>query len=706
LTQEQFDSLVGAIGDAVVRRLTATGTGPAAAPPLKAEPVSPSPAEAMLPPIDDALSRVITTVKRQGREILGAVPGWPAEFGAAMANLRAASNGTEWPALPFVVLLGIVVLAALATERAVRAALARPRRYVQQMPQGPFRQICLVLLDAVGVVALIVVALAASALLFHDGGLQEKLAGFARGVLITWRVMLFASEVVLRPAAAEGRLVPFDDTLARQIHSMLSLFLVVLLPILLFTRVLRDGGMPDVEIRLYMAVGGLIGAAALFHAIARLRRALDPWTAARTSLGPVARLFATRWSYFAYALAAALLLAWESGVLMHSPHAFTALIRSMITVVAFIVLDAVTGYVGRMLFGATDAASGSPRTAAGLFHRCIRIGLWIVAAVLIAEIWLVGAIEQSLWAGGGRSIATAGVTLFVAFVAWEIVKFAIDRHLVQDASPLAGMEQGDGAEESKLSPRELRLRTMLPLLRIALAGIILVLALLIALSELGVNTAPLIAGASVFGLAISFGSQSLVRDVVSGIFFMADDAFRVGEYIDTGRAKGTVEGMSLRSIRLRHQNGPVATIPFGQILSVTNFSRDWSTVKFNLRLARDTDIEKVRKMVKKLGQELLQDPEIGRDFLLPLKLQGMADVADNALICRLKFTVKPVRPTYVQRQALKRIFNLFLEQGVKFASNQVTVQTADGSPLPAAALPTMAGAAANQPAARSGAAGA
>ena len=130
------------------------------------------------------------------------------------------------------------------------------------------------------------------------------------------------------------------------------------------------------------------------------------------------------------------------------------------------------------------------------------------------------------------------------------------------------------------------------------------------LSELGVNITPLIAGASVFGLAISFGSQTLVRDIVSGIFYLAEDAFRVGEYIDCGKAKGTVEGFTLRSIKLRHQNGQLHTIPFGQLGQITNFSRDWTTVKFNLRFARDTDVEKLRKTVKKIGLDMMEDPEI------------------------------------------------------------------------------------------------
>jgi len=232
---------------------------------------------------------------------------------------------------------------------------------------------------------------------------------------------------------------------------------------------------------------------------------------------------------------------------------------------------------------------------------------------------------------------------------------------------------------------------MLPLARVALAITITVLATLTILSRLGVNIAPLIAGASVFGLAISFGSQALVRDIVSGVFYLADDAFRVGEYIDCGKAKGTVEGFTLRSIKMRHQNGQVHTIPFGQLGQITNFSRDWTTVKFNLRLARSTDLEKLRKTTKKIGLAMLEDPEYGKEFIAPLKMQGVADVVDNALIVRFKFTAKPNTPSLLQREAMKRLYRVFPENGIEFASATVTVQTSGGG----AVDPAILGAAAN-----------
>src|SRR5262249_23518006 len=135
-----------------------------------------------------------------------------------------------------------------------------------------------------------------------------------------------------------------------------------------------------------------------------------------------------------------------------------------------------------------------------------------------------------------------------------------------------------------------RLETLLPLIRNVLAIAIFFLGVVIALGDLGVNIGPLLAGAGVVGLALGFRAPALVRDVIAGLFFLIDDAFRRGEYIDTGRLKGTVEAISIRSVRLRHQNGQVHTIPFGLIQAVTNSSRDWAIVKFNLHVAPSTDL--------------------------------------------------------------------------------------------------------------------
>ena len=115
--------------------------------------------------------------------------------------------------------------------------------------------------------------------------------------------------------------------------------------------------------------------------------------------------------------------------------------------------------------------------------------------------------------------------------------------------------------------------------------------------------------------------------------------------------------------------------PFGQIQQVTNYSRDWTTMKFNLRLALDTDVDKVRKVVKQIGAEMMQDPDLAAELYQPLKMQGVTEIDSNGLVVRLKFTAKPMQPTFVYREALKRIYKQFALKGIEFANTSVMVQT-------------------------------
>jgi small-conductance mechanosensitive channel len=136
-----------------------------------------------------------------------------------------------------------------------------------------------------------------------------------------------------------------------------------------------------------------------------------------------------------------------------------------------------------------------------------------------------------------------------------------------------------------------RLSTLLPIFRNILFVVVIVVAVMMALAALGVEIGPLIAGASFVGVAIGFGAQGFVRDVIAGMLYLLDDAFRVGEYIQSGNYKGTVEGFSIRSVRLRHQRGAVYTVPFSLLGAVQNQSRDWVIDKLTVGITCDSDIE-------------------------------------------------------------------------------------------------------------------
>lgn len=300
--------------------------------------------------------------------------------------------------------------------------------------------------------------------------------------------------------------------------------------------------------------------------------------------------------------------------------------------------------------------------------------VWLLAIADLGRVWsnFLNTVVGETGVNVLHGIVSAAVTAILGMLMW-IFLANVFRGYQPRPTAIAGMD--DPSDPSAVPPIQSRLSSVMPVLRILILGLVLAITALLVLSRLGIDTGPLLAGFGIMGLALSFGSQALVRDVVAGIFFLADDAFRVGEYIDTGKLKGTVERISLRAVQLRHQSGLVHTIPHGQVQAVTNASRDWATVKFTIRLDRNADIEKARKIIKKIGQDLLTHEEFGTDFILPVKFQGIVDVQDNALIARIKFTAKPFRTSQIQREALKRIYLGLIAGGVPLASNEVRVRS-------------------------------
>jgi small-conductance mechanosensitive channel len=291
-----------------------------------------------------------------------------------------------------------------------------------------------------------------------------------------------------------------------------------------------------------------------------------------------------------------------------------------------------------------------------------------------------------------------GVIVFLSYMAYQAVELAIDRQIHRESGTASG--HGEAAEGHGRG--ESRLATLLPIFRNFLLISIVVLGGMIVLSEFGVNVGPLFAGAGVVGLAVGFGSQTLIRDIFSGAFFLVDDAFRKGEYIDIGSVKGTVEKISIRSMQLRHHNGPLNTVPFGEIKFVKNFSRDWAVMKLAFRVTYDTDVDKMRKLIKKFGQELLEHPDYGSKFLEPVKSQGVTALEDSAMIVRVKFMTRPGDQFELRKVVYSGIRDLCEAAGIHFAHREVTVRVAqepgdtrefneaEKKAIGAAVLPTLA----------------
>lgn len=310
-----------------------------------------------------------------------------------------------------------------------------------------------------------------------------------------------------------------------------------------------------------------------------------------------------------------------------------------------------------------------PGITAVLLQRGVRALLIILATILLARAWHVDLIALTESDNGvtrlARGVLGAVVVVLLADLVWQMIRHAIDRAIAETG--------GHGLAETEEARRRARLRTLLPLLRNVLLATVLTIAAMMILSAWGVAVGPLIAGAGVIGVALAFGAQTLVRDMISGMFYLLDDAFRVGEYIQSGTYKGTVESFSLRSVKLRHHRGPLYTVPFGVLGAVQNMSRDWVIEKLTVSVPYNTQIDEVKKIVKEVGKTLADDPAFKPNLLETLKMQGIEQFGEFAIQIRMKMMTRPGEQFVIRRRAYALIKKAFEAHGISFAFPTVKV---------------------------------
>ena len=299
----------------------------------------------------------------------------------------------------------------------------------------------------------------------------------------------------------------------------------------------------------------------------------------------------------------------------------------------------------------------------------VLVALGICAIAVDTPVLALAAAESPLVRFTLRLLGVATLAL-LTHVVWISIRTGIDQRLSRIRP------RGPHAEPDEHS----RLLTLLPLLRVTAAVLLVVMLVVSSLWALGIEITPVLAGAGVVGLALGFGAQALVRDVIAGVFYLAEDAFRIGEYIEAGgNTKGAVERITLRTVALRHHNGPLHFVPYGALGTVRNTSRDWVVEKFNLPLPIDVDSEKIRKLIKKVGEEMIADPEVGRFIMEPLKGK-LYRVDPGVKIFRCKFRTAPGRQFDIRAQAYKRIEAALKKMEISFADGKTVLL----NPAPAA----------------------
>jgi small-conductance mechanosensitive channel len=539
------------------------------------------------------------------------------------------------------------------------------------------------ILDLLGLAVFALTTFILFVLFFEKGDPAYEFIGTY--LIVSYYVMIFAiaARVVFSPEAPALRLFPMKDPDAAFLHRWILYIAAGAAVITGASAVFGQIGAGQPLYLMCYSLGGVYITLALIVMIwksrQRIAEAILPANAETGKSGPRAAL-ARYWHLLAGAYVLGMGLFWAADVLLGGKATVLNLILSLFVIPVFAGLDQwglrllklASGEMTEVLDLSGDRVREVPppggpnkiKNYAPLIRKLYRLVLVAFLFFIVMGLWGVDLTVGRIFTSHVLSIV---VTLLLGFITWEFVKARIDSRLRQEM-PAAGeeMDEGGGAGGSRTG-------TLLLLLRKFILAVLFVIVSLIVLSSIGVNIGPLIAGAGVIGLAIGFGAQTLVRDIIAGVFFLIDDSFRVGDYVESAGTKGCVEQISLRSIKLRHPRGMVYTVPFGNLRSVTNFSRDYTITKLDFRVGFGTDLEKVRKIIKKINKNLRKDEAVDRVMLDDLKSQGVKEFDDSAMIVRVKFKTLPGEQFALKRLVYRMIQEDFRANGIEFAHRNVTV---------------------------------
>jgi moderate conductance mechanosensitive channel len=392
------------------------------------------------------------------------------------------------------------------------------------------------------------------------------------------------------------------------------------------------------------------------------------------------------WHWIALSVLIALWLVWAVEV----PHGYALMLHYFIVTAlvltgARLVMLLLLGLIDRAMRPAPDKITISPAVDARLriYHPVVtvvlRLTMYILCVLGLLQLyglntflWLVSStLGLRILSGVGTIAATVGL----AFAVWEVVNGYVHGHL-------------DRLQREAEMARSARLRTLLPLLRSALLISIAVVAILMVLNEIGINIAPLLAGAGIVGVAIGFGSQKLVQDLITGIFLLLENAMQVGDSVTVSGLSGTVEALTVRTIRMRAADGSVHLIPFSSVTSVTNVNRGLGNASVSVVVSYEEDTDRVFAELKAVANEMRGEPAFSAMMLSDLELWGV-DKVDGAGVTITGQVVCTDQGRWpVQREFNRRMKRRFQDLGIRIFNPVQTVSVTAEFPAPPPIAPS------------------
>ena len=664
-SQEDVDKLVKQLNDPAARARLITQLQALDKAEAAAKPDTPAPLEAAGSHVLAFLRNHVASLDDEMAQLTQAFSDFPRLARIIEHRWQNPDTALQWKRIGASLLL--VLSSGLLAYQLALIALRRLRRRIEAVaPVTYFHRLgyatLRLLLAALPIAAFIGAAVAIISY-SHEAvvvGLTSLQIVYATGLLL---VVLAVARFILAPDVPNLRLVPsIGDKGSRYLYRWTRRLAGIGIYTYFLLQAVELMGLPHAAVRGFLKLAALVFAGLLIVLILQNRRPVRDWLrrdhTTRFRLKSVSgfssarRWFAHLWAFFAIAFVVVTYLSWT----FNFDGGPDYLLRAVFGTLGLVILARILSFLVDQ--AADRAMIWSERFKSSLVQVTDRAGRYIPVLQGLAH-WAIlgGFILGSFYAWGLNSFSWLnthnvyvqkgfGITLVAvgAIVTWEVVSAAIERLLLQKTGSVAA--------------RGARMRTLLPLLRNFCFIFILTIAMMIMLGEVGIDTRPLLAGAGVIGVALGFGSQTLVKDVITGMFILFENTITVGDSVDLGKGHaGTVEGLSIRTLRVRDGNGGIHTVPFSEVSSIINTSRDYSVYTFDITVNYRADTDAVVAILRELGAELLADPSFRDNILEPLDIWGVDGFNDNGVDIKAALKTRPG-----QQWGMVRAFNRRLKQ--------------------------------------------
>ena len=627
------------------------------------------------PPVESASAQLIAALSESVRETgrqLGAAADALRDVPVIFAWVRdqAANPETRQRWFDLIVKVALILFAGWVADRLVRLLLRRPRRALEErgadtlwvrLPLLAGRTV----LDLVPIAAFAAAAYAVAPMVRPTPQVQVMALTLINAYLIV-RTVLAVARMLLAPAVETLRILPLTDVTANYLFIWIRRLVGFSVFGFFFAEAALLLGLPAGGYTGVLGLLGLVITGMVVVFFLQNRAPVAAWIRGEGKAKRAGRLrdrFADIWHVLAVIYVAAVFGVWVLGIEGGFQYlAQATAVTAVILVVARLIMAGLDRLLERGFAIRQELRDRFPtlEERANRYLPAMRLLLhWavgLIAALALLETWGVDALGW-LDTPLGKQLAESAFSIIavvvLALIFWEAVNTGVERYLTQTDA------QGNVVERSA------RIRTLLPLFRKVVFTVLAVMVSLIVLSELGINIGPLLAGAGVIGLAVGFGAQTLVKDVITGLFILVEDTIAVGDYVEVGGHEGDVESLSIRTIRLRDPAGSVHTVPFSDVGTVLNYTKDFSNVVLNIGVAYRENVDEVMKVIEDLGREMAEDPTLGPDITTPLVAQGVQSLDDSAVVIRAKMRVTAGTQWGMKREFNRRLKNRFDELGIE-----------------------------------------